>query len=624
MINIKMKYLSKNTIYSLLILSILILIIILIFYEESGDIVKYGILILSLLLTFTHMNIVKKESKIEVKDVIKHHYELYIKPLQDKLKKLNKNGDIKFVNEMQDGAGMFDKFNIFKKSSKYKVVVLNEENKKVINDGIKEIKKGIQMLFEIAKKKENNIQKPYLIEFNKRIIDYAKVLKNTQGIDISESINENLGNTNKNIIDKYQDLNIEDTIVMTQSKIFAPTVILTKPIVNTIKNKFNTNESRLNLLELNKQIDNNDFRKLIVDLKTLNTNNITDNKMYLELVSNNNVNSLNSTIDIEWMNNINSYLMNLKIQDIYTIYAYTYKGDSIVNNYLRNNKKINNDLTDDLQSIYDDERLWIESYFPYYFQILNLIKSIDDFSNYIKETKDISYLNILNMYNTNNQYVQILLNNINESLDGKNDDDIIKLIKYENNNSVNYILISILCIRDYFNLNFWNLVLEQFSIDLDKIINNAPELSNYLITYRGSIRKYIKENKNIKKELVIKDKILKEGLLFTDLGFISTTIDIQNTLQFTNFINKCCLQRIILIPGTKCLPIFGISHFGMSEKEILLPTNSVFFVSNYSQQSPLYLTNVNSNYDNITNICPIDELKIQTNDLVIIVNLSKK
>jgi hypothetical protein len=629
----------KNTIYGTLILSILILIIVLIFYTNT-PIIQYLILIASILLSITHCYYSYDDNKITIKDAIKKHYELYLKPLQDKLNYKIKNKTLKTevieinsvdnshetnktndTNDANDdskiGTGLFS-FN------KYKVVISQDGIN--TNDIIENTKKGINLLIEKSKNKKNDNSSKFVKTFCSGIFSYANTLMGLS-IGVSDSITENLGNDNKEVKKISSDLNVTDLIILSQSKIFAPIRTFNIELVQK-----NDKTHSFNLFSLDQDINKSNFPQNMVNLKTINTTNLNDNKMYLEVLTTNSLSNLNNIIDVKWVNEMNDYISNLSKHDIFTVFAYTYKGDVIANAYLRNNKIIDDDLSEQIKFLTTSEMAWSDAYFPYFFQMLNIIKTKDfDLLKQNLNEKQ-TFRNIIDIFQrfsnksnikSNPDCIEAII--IADEILNKNKNDLLNIIKYIKQNnitSVNYLLLFALSFYECFNKSFWKLVIDEFATDLDRIIHKSPPLNNYLITYRGSSRNYIKNSKDkykIKRQFLDKN-YTKEGYLFNDVGFISTTIDIQKTLQFTHGIDKCCLQRIILVPGTKCLPIYGISYFGIDEKEILLPSSSIFFVSNYSDKMPLYLSGISNNYDNITNVCEIEKLKVETTDLVIIAN----
>lgn len=616
---------TKNILYSIFILSILILIVILLFFDNGNKkFIQYFILILSILLSILHIKYIYKDNNISINNVINYHYTHFLKPIQSTIfKKIKNKTLITKIQEFDELSNNISGSGLFKKN-KYKIVVSQDGINST--DIIEQTKKGIDIIINNSK-----LQKPssnsLFGKFCQNIINHVNTLMSLN-VDVSESINNVLGNNTKFIKSEIEKTNINDLIIMSQSKIFVPINTLNIDII--FKNKYN---HEFNLFSLDKDIIPSNFPQRIVDLKTINTNNLSNNNIYLETIMTQNLTNLNNIIDINWINKINYYISNLSKYDIFTLFAYTFKGDNIINYYLRNNKIIDNDLIFMIHSLSSNDTNWTDSYFPYFFQMLKIIKSSnsDNYTSFINQNLSHSlsfFINKLNFFlqKTNLKSSSEFLKLYNDCKDiiTKNIDNISEIllfIKNNNSNSINYLLLSLLSCLKYFTNEFWEIIIKQFIFDLDYIIHNAPVLTNYLVCYRGSFKSYLNKNTSNKIDNpIFNNKYSKEGILFKDEGFISTTIDIQNALKFTNELTKCCLQRLILVPGTHCLPISGISYFGIEEKEILLPSSSILFVSNYSNDIPIYMSHQNNTFDNISNICPLDKLKVKTNDLVIISN----
>jgi hypothetical protein len=118
---------------------------------------------------------------------------------------------------------------------------------------------------------------------------------------------------------------------------------------------------------------------------------------------------------------------------------------------------------------------------------------------------------------------------------------------------------------------FWMKAIEMFTNDLNRIIKNSPPLRKKLVVFRGvKTDYYLTGSKN---------------KFYKNQGFVSTSLSYRLSRNFAG--GKCCLKRIVLLPGTKCLFISGLSRFP-NEIEILLPTNSIFYVQNAKRSIAYY------------------------------------
>lgn len=119
--------------------------------------------------------------------------------------------------------------------------------------------------------------------------------------------------------------------------------------------------------------------------------------------------------------------------------------------------------------------------------------------------------------------------------------------------------------------SFWIECVKKFKVDLERIINGAPSVDKPFIVFRG-----VKDDYFLKKN--------KHGI-YNNEGFISTTMDLRVIRKFTE--TKCCLKRITLSKGTKCLFLGGVSRVP-EECEILLSNKATYVMKNGRFSSRLY------------------------------------
>ena len=81
---------------------------------------------------------------------------------------------------------------------------------------------------------------------------------------------------------------------------------------------------------------------------------------------------------------------------------------------------------------------------------------------------------------------------------------------------------------------------------------------------------------------------LKKNEVFVNKGFVSTSLLHTVSLKsFTDLSSKCCFKVITILPGTKCIPLIGLSHFN-DEIEILLDRNAKYLIRDkYITKAPL-------------------------------------
>jgi hypothetical protein len=116
-----------------------------------------------------------------------------------------------------------------------------------------------------------------------------------------------------------------------------------------------------------------------------------------------------------------------------------------------------------------------------------------------------------------------------------------------------------------------NLIGTDTRIDNNAFVN-APAIKNPIILYRGLNLPNIKSSRG-------RNALLLGQYKGQYKGFLSTSLDEFSSKMFT--FNSCCVFKIIIPPGTKCLFIESISDFNL-EQEVLLPRNSIISISYFT------------------------------------------
>lgn len=102
---------------------------------------------------------------------------------------------------------------------------------------------------------------------------------------------------------------------------------------------------------------------------------------------------------------------------------------------------------------------------------------------------------------------------------------------------------------------------------LSSVIKNAPAVTKTMTVYRG-----VKDSFFTKSDY----KNNKVNEVYLNKGYVSTSASWSKSLSsFTG--NSCCFSVITLLPGTRCLPIMGLSQFS-DEAEILLNKDTKFLI----------------------------------------------
>jgi hypothetical protein len=323
--------------------------------------------------------------------------------------------------------------------------------------------------------------------------------------------------------------------------------------------------------------------EIIIFCKNHNTNNILKN--YIEQPQDKNI--INDYSNLKKFIDANKNLFEIKlINEIYNCYnynkdivlAYEYNlfiNIDNINNYIdKQNEYLKTLSIDDQITIYD---YTLQESFQFYklFKMNN--KKWMDLCNYqynafAPQIKKLGYYDI---------------------------DDIINVDKNRSGTYSKYVL----------SINEWTDVLNLFSKDLDRIINNSPELEYNIYCYRGASKHYIyndssfeiDENEDIYK--------FKEQTSFTLDFFIAYRF--YNSLNIdSSTSNPSCIYRTTILKGSKALFISECSAVN-NEMEILIPTNT-YVIKNTKK--------IETSYNNITNkydICSNSSIKFNSLDIII-------
>lgn len=340
--------------------------------------------------------------------------------------------------------------------------------------------------------------------------------------------------------------------------------------------------------------------------------------------------SFTNNINLEWFNEMNKYIITLSIPDLFALKAYTFHGDVLINNFLRNTFDVK--LFKDHSSIYDNPKQTI--YFPLFFPLLemfynkpdilkNLIfggsqqnpssnrqSSIDDerFQKIIEEnerqkrenqnrrrqdrenrTSGNKPLNIQKFYNniditnTINILHRLILNN-------KGDSSFVdfwskKLTLYFRE----LLYYGIVRVYSYIDDNIIIEAITNLKNTIDRIILGSPKTKTKMIVYRGDKDdSYFSKDKNFS---------------FKPNGLISTSASFNIASAFTSvhrkMINKkgkypvfkkCCLNEITILPNSNILFIGGVSSVP-HEIEFILGSNTTYLIREFRKEKYYTLNN---------------------------------
>lgn len=270
---------------------------------------------------------------------------------------------------------------------------------------------------------------------------------------------------------------------------------------------------------------------------------------------------LEAQVDWKWLNQMNNYVGDLSKSDIFNLKGYTYYGDVIVNNFLRNTLKKHNFIAD-----IRGKSKWIYTYYPLFFPALEVLNKSnkDELINYITMPGFLDNVKTLYSFLKSGE---------------KKDSDIY--IYFIDNAYI------------FHFEKFWMIVIKKYCEILSKLFYSAPIIKKNMVVYRGIKNDYVMNGK--------KDNI------YVTKCFVSTSLDYKLAMRFANPLTQCCFQRITLLPGTRVLLIAGISSFA-NEVEVLLNPDTHFYINNNDLELP---------YQFQENVCKKQQM-IKVTDMVVV------
>lgn len=228
---------------------------------------------------------------------------------------------------------------------------------------------------------------------------------------------------------------------------------------------------------------------------------------------------MTNKIDNIWFKDMDKYLRSLTTYDVMTLYGYTNHSQSWINAYL-NDRFMTRKQLKKFTTLFSSMR-----YFPWYVQMHKLI------------SKAVATRNMMIDINGKRMRVNEWIATCSKLSKSDAYDKIMKIIPY---------------MKDEFLGEVCKLV----ASDLTRIIKGAPPLNKDLVVYRGEPGEMDKEETK---------------------GYISCTLN-RDVAQRYMRKNTCCMKRIVIPAGTRCLFLEGVSAFP-KDFEILLDKNTKMSVT---------------------------------------------
>jgi hypothetical protein len=228
-------------------------------------------------------------------------------------------------------------------------------------------------------------------------------------------------------------------------------------------------------------------------------------------------------IDYDWFDDMDKYIRSLSTYDAFTVLGYTYHSFDFINKYLIGKMTYLDLFYHSTYQIF---------YFPFYMQAFKLLDKVTF------KTNDATY---------------------NHRGGTKPISDCGKEIKNLGLQKGYTLFIEVM---NHFTFEFWKLVMDLFTKDLKRIIDNAPPVRKETVVYRG-----VKDNYFLKGA---------KNMYYQNTCFVSCTLSPNHAMSYLGG-NRCCFKRITLLPGTRVLFISGLSCYP-NELEIVVNVHSTMFI----------------------------------------------
>ena len=153
----------------------------------------------------------------------------------------------------------------------------------------------------------------------------------------------------------------------------------------------------------------------------------------------------------------------------------------------------------------------------------------------------------------------------------------------------------------HFKEEYLRSMIKSLSTTLHSIFAKAPVTTKPMVVYRGVRDSFFTADEY--------NKPMKKDEVFVNKGFVSTSL--LHTVPMEYFMSEggCCFKVITILPGTKCIPLVGLTQF-QGEIEFLLDKNTKYIIRDkYTALAPQKALNY---YGNET-----ETKRIKVSDIII-------
>lgn len=238
-------------------------------------------------------------------------------------------------------------------------------------------------------------------------------------------------------------------------------------------------------------------------------------------------------IDIEWFIDMQRYISKLSVRERYALMAYTQNGDVYVN-FLERNLKLDPKRINTLPLFYEFIMYMADPKKP----------RADVFA---KDSLGVKYF----LDKSPKEYV--------DAINEKSGETIWTMYSKYNN-----------IITREFEHEFLIILIKNLANTISSVIKKSPPTRKPMVVFRGVKDSFFTADDYSSKT--------KSSDVYYNKGFVSTSIKHTIALNtFTSLGGGCCFKVITILPGTRCMPLIGLTHYPM-EVEILLDRNVKYII----------------------------------------------
>lgn len=262
-----------------------------------------------------------------------------------------------------------------------------------------------------------------------------------------------------------------------------------------------------------------------------------------------------NAVDIDWFLKMNKYIQDLTDEQLFAIKGYTFHGDVLMNNFLRKTF----DIDYYIQTF--DLFTYTTNYFPLFFPLLRMV------FEYRKNLDALVIDKLSLQFAIYNKHFKKIL-----GLFKPNDTSYIhgwEAVCKTDYKKVEQIYTAILHIVTLLKKQVIEEAIQLLIRTLNDVINKSPSTTRKMTLYRGD------QNDDY-------FKVDTGNKFFKIKGFISTSLSKIKAKEFAG--DKCCMNEITVLPGSKCLFVMGVSSYP-EEIEVLLSMNTTYLMRSHRLKS---------------------------------------